>query len=108
MGVETLIDVFLEAAAIMSDLELEQSGLSPLEQREALQTYSYRVTAAESIASAIRRSPDNPLIVIDNEIDSAQVMCDLPFIFGHADVFSAYLETALLARAVAKDFFDYA
>ena len=108
MGVEAFIDIFLEAVAIIADAELEQSGLSPLDQREALQTYSYRVSAAESIASAIRRNPDVPLIVIDNEIDSAQVMCDLPFIFRHADVFSTYLETALLARSVAKDFLEYA
>ena len=108
MGVETLIDIFLETVAIMADVELEQSGQSPLDRREALQRYSYQVTAAESIANAIHKSLDDPLIVIENEIDNARVMCDLPFISLHDGVFDAHLEMALLARSIAKDFFEYA
>lgn len=108
MGIETFVDIFLEAVAIMADLELEQSGQSPLDRREALQRYSYQVTAAENIAAAIRKSLDDPLIVIENEIDNARVMCDLPFITLHDGVFSAHLEMALLARTIAKDFFEYA
>lgn len=108
MGVDTLIDVFLEAVAIMADVELEQSGQSPLDRREALQRYSYQVTAAENIATAIREGIDEPLIVIENEIDKARVMCDLPFITLHDGVFDAHLEVALLARSITKDFFEYA
>lgn len=108
MGIETFVDIFLEAVAIMADLELEQSGQSPLDRREALQRYSYQVTAAESIANAIRKSLDDPLIVIENEIDNARVVCDLPFISLHDGVFDAHLEMALLARSIAKDFFEYA
>lgn len=108
MGIDALVDVFLEAVAIMADLELEQSGLSPLDRREALQRYSYQVTAAENIADALRTSLDDPLITIENAIDNARVMCDLPFITLHDGVFDAYLEIALLARSIAKDFFEYA
>ena len=108
MGVETLIDIFLENVAILADVELEQSGQSPLDKREALQRYSYQVTAAETIADAMRKSLDDPLIVIENEIDNARVMCDLPFISIHDGVFDAHLEMALLARSIAKDFFEYA
>jgi hypothetical protein len=108
MGVDVLIDVFLESAAIIADLGLEQAEQTPLGRREALQLYSYRVSAADSVADAIRRTPDQPFIAIDTEIDSAQVMCDLPFITPYDNLFESYLEMALLARSVAKDFFEYA
>ena len=108
MGVDALIDIFLESAAIIADLELEQAEQTPLGRREALQLYSYRVSAAGSVADAIRRSPDHPFIAIDTEIDSAQGMCDLPFITPYDTLFESYLEMALLARSVAKDFFEYA
>ena len=108
MGIETLIDVFLESVAIVADLELEQAEQTPLGRREALQLYSYRVSAAGSVADAIRRSPDHPFIVIDTEIDSAQAMCNLPFISQYDTLFESYLEVALLARSIAKDFFEYA
>jgi hypothetical protein len=108
MGVEALIDIFLESAAILSDLDLEQAEQTPLGRREALRTYSYRVSAASSIAEAMRHSSESPMMAIDTEIDSAQVMCDLPFISMHDDIFESHLEMALLARSIAKDFFEYA
>lgn len=108
MGVDVLIDVFLESAAIIADLELEQAEQTPLGRREALQLYSYRVSAADSIARAMRLTPECPYIAIDTEIESAQVMCDLPFITAYDTLFESYLEMALLARSVAKDFFEYA
>lgn len=108
MGVDVLIDVFLESAAIIADLELEQAEQTPIGRQEALQLYSYRVSAADSIARAMRSMPECPYIAIDTEIESAQVMCDVPFISVYDTLFESYLEMALLARSVAKDFFDYA
>lgn len=108
MGVEALIDVFLESVAILADLELEQAEQTPLGVRESLQIYSYKMSAADTIAKAIRRAPEDPMIAIETEIDCAQVMCDLPYISSHDSLFECYRDTALLARSVAKDFFEYA
>lgn len=108
MGIEALIDVFLESVAIIADLELEQAEQTHIGRDVALQLYSFKVSAAESIANAIRAVPDYPMIAIEAEIESAASVCDLPFISPFDELFESYLDTALLARSIAKDFFDYA
>lgn len=108
MGTEALIDVFLESVAIIADLELEQAEQTHMGRDVALQLYSFKVSAAESIANAIRAVPDYPMIAIEAEIESAASVCDLPFISPFDELFESYLDTALLARSIAKDFFEYA